>query len=88
MAASVVVNGTDAYQTAALAGLGIIQVPALGIQSLIAQGRLVSVMEQWTAEPMPVSLLYANRRQLAPRVLACMDWLALILAPHLSAGAS
>ncbi len=82
MAASVIVNGTDAYQSAALAGLGIIQVPALGIRSLIAEGRLVSVMEPWTAEPMPVSLLYANRRQLAPRVLAIMDWLALVLAPH------
>lgn len=82
VAASVVVNGTDAYQSAALAGLGIIQVPALGIRTLIAQGRLVSVMEDWTAEPMPVSLLYANRRQLAPRVLAIMDWLAAILAPH------
>jgi DNA-binding transcriptional LysR family regulator len=86
MAASVVVNGTDAYQTAALAGLGIIQVPALGIRSLIAQCSLVSVMEPWTAEPMPVSVLYANRRQLAPRVLACIEWLALILAPHLSPG--
>ena len=83
VAASVIVNGTDAYQSAALAGLGIIQVPALGIRPLIAQGRLVSVMEGWTAEAMPVSLLYANRRQLAPRVLAIMDWLTLVLAPHM-----
>ncbi len=83
VAASVIVNGTDAYQGAALAGLGIIQVPALGIRTLIAQGRLVSVMEQWSAAPMPVSLLYANRRQLAPRVLAIMDWLALVLSPHI-----
>jgi DNA-binding transcriptional LysR family regulator len=86
VSAAVVVNGTDAYQAAALAGLGMIQVPALGILSLVAQGRLVRVMEQWTAEPMPVSLLYANRRQLAPRVLAFMDWLEQVLAPHLSAG--
>ena len=84
--ASLVVNGTDAYQSAALAGLGLIQVPALGIAPLIAQGRLVSVMEQLTAEPMPVSLLYANRRQLAPRVLAIMDWLANVLKSHVVAG--
>jgi DNA-binding transcriptional LysR family regulator len=85
VAASLVVNGTDAYQSAALAGLGLIQVPALGIAPLIAQGRLVSVMEGFTAEPMPVSLLYANRRQLAPRVLAIMDWLADVLATHVVA---
>ncbi len=85
VAASLVVNGTDAYQSAALAGLGLIQVPALGIAPLIAQGRLVSVMEEFTAEPMPVSLLYANRRQLAPRVLAIMDWLADVLEPHVAA---
>lgn len=68
MAASVMVNGTDAYQAGALAGLGMIQAPVLGLQRLFDRGLLVPVLPELTACPMPVSLLYANRRQLAPRV--------------------
>ena len=83
MPAAVSVNGTDAYQAAALAGLGLIQAPTLGLRRLLAQGALVLVMPEFTAAPMPVSLLYANRRQLAPRVQAVMAWLTELLTPYL-----
>jgi DNA-binding transcriptional LysR family regulator len=82
--AAVTVNGTDAYQAAALAGLGIIQAPTFGTRALVAAGTLVEVMPAFTAPPMPVSLLYADRRQLAPRVQAVMAWLTQILAPVLA----
>lgn len=83
MASVVAVNGTDAYCTAALAGLGIIQTPVPGMQMSLAQGDLVSVLPEWTARPLPVNLLYANRRQLAPRVQAVMAWLTEVLTPYL-----
>ena len=83
MPSVVSVNGTDAYQAAALAGLGLIQAPTLGLQRPLAQGSLVLVMPGFTARPMPVSLMYANRRQLAPRVQAVMSWLTDILMPYL-----
>ena len=82
MQAAVAVNGTDAYQAAALAGLGIIQAPSLGLRSAFERGLLIPVMPAFTACPMPVSLLYANR-QLAPRVQAVMAWLADIVVPYL-----
>lgn len=85
MAASVIVNGTDAYEAAAIAGLGIIQVPELGLQHLLDSGALVSIMPEMAAPPMPVHLLYANRRHLAPRVQAVMAWLAEVISPHLGA---
>lgn len=85
MRAQVTVNGTDAYQAAALAGLGLIQAPALGIDALIAAGDLVAVLPEWHAPAMPVSLMLPNRRQLAPRVQAVMAWLTQVIAPHLSA---
>ena len=84
MAASVSVNGTDAYQAAALAGLGIIQAPASGLRRLFATGALVEVLPALTAPPLPVSLLVANRRQLAPRVQAVMAWLTEVLASYLA----
>jgi DNA-binding transcriptional LysR family regulator len=84
MRASVTVNGTEAYQAAALAGLGLIQAPALGTDALLAAGALVEVLPDHIAPAMPVSLMVPNRRQLAPRVQAVMGWLTDVLAPHLS----
>lgn len=82
MRGSVTVNNSDAYQAACLAGLGLIQVPVLGVRELIDQGLLVQVLPAFTAESMPVSLLVANRRNLAKRVQALMAWLAQTLGPH------
>jgi DNA-binding transcriptional LysR family regulator len=79
----VTVNSTDAYEAACLAGLGLIQAPALGLQPLVAQGLLVQVMPQLTGEPMPVSLLYPNRRNLSKRVQAMLGWLAEVLGSSL-----
>ncbi|SHM72019.1 LysR substrate-binding domain-containing protein [Rhizobacter sp. OV335] len=83
MRSTVVVNGTDAYQAACLAGLGLIQAPLLGARRLIEQGLLAEVMPEFVASPMPVSLLYPNRRQLAPRVQAVLNWIAQVVEPQL-----
>jgi DNA-binding transcriptional LysR family regulator len=77
------VNSVDAYEAGCLAGLGIIQAPRVGIQPLIEQGRLVEVLPQYRAEPMPVSLLYAQRRNLSARVQIFMDWLSNIMVSYL-----
>ena len=84
MRAHVTVNGTEAYQAAALAGLGLIQAPRLGSDALVAAGRLVEVLPEFNAPAMPVSLMVPHRRQLPPRVQAVMAWLTQVLAPHLS----
>ncbi len=87
MRAQVTVNGTDAYQAAALAGLGLIQSPAFGTEALVASGQLVEVLPAWVAPPMPVSLMLPHRRQLAPRVRAVMAWLTQLISPALSLAA-
>lgn len=83
MEAVLTVNSVEAYQEGCLAGLGIIQAPRLGMESLIKQGRLVEILPQYRAEPMPISLLYAQRRNLSARVQVFMDWLRGIMAPYL-----
>jgi DNA-binding transcriptional LysR family regulator len=87
MRAHVTVNGTDAYQAAAVAGLGLIQAPAFGTEALIAAGQLVEVLPDFVAPAMPVSLMLPNRRQLAPRVQAVMAWLTQVIAPLLAPSA-
>lgn len=77
------VNNTEAYTTACLAGLGLIQSPVASLQPWIEQGQLVEVLPQFPAEPMPLSILYANRRNLPGRVREFMGWLEGLLAPYL-----
>lgn len=79
------VNSTESYQAACLAGLGLIQAPAAGLRPLIERGLLVEVMPRCHAPSLPVSLLYANRRNLPKRVQVFMGWLAQILTPYLEA---
>jgi len=40
-------------------------------------------MPEFTAAPMPVSLLYPHRRQLAPRVQAILSWITQVVEPYL-----
>ena len=85
---AIAVNNSDAYQSACLAGLGIIQVPEHGVRDLLDQGRLVEVLPDFCAAPMPISMLYANRRHLPKRTQLFMQWVADVLvfdyAPYAS----
>jgi DNA-binding transcriptional LysR family regulator len=68
------------YTAAALAGLGIVQVPRYRIREQLANGELCVVLPAHPPPPMPVSVLYPQNRQLSPRVRAFVDWLAQVLA--------
>ena len=83
MRGAITVNSGEAYSAAALAGLGIIQVPRLGARVALAAGTLVEILPECVAEAMPVTLLYAQRRHLPRRVAAFMDWLAALVTPEL-----
>ena len=79
MPSNLAVNGTDAYLDACLSGLGIAQIPTIGVENLIEEGLLIKVLPQYEAEPMPVSLLYPSRRQPPKRLIVFMDWLQSIM---------
>lgn len=76
------VNSTETYQAACLAGLGIIQVPRIGVKTLLKQKSLIEILPQHRAEPMPVSLLYPHRRNLSRRVHLFMEWLTRALKSY------
>ncbi len=83
MAGVLTVNNVGAYRAACLAGLGIVQAPAVGLQTLIAEGKVVEILPRWRPPPMPVAILYAHRRGLTRRLRAFMDWIDETLAPYL-----
>jgi len=80
---TITVNSTESYTVACLSGLGIIQVPATGIKHYLASGQLVSILPQFRAPPMPVSLVYPHRRHLSRRVKLFMDWLSEIMQHYI-----
>lgn len=77
------VNNSEAYTSACLAGLGIVQSPEPAMRHYLAKGQLVEVLPAYRPAPMPVSLIYANRRHLPQRVQVFMDWIAALLQPDL-----
>ena len=85
MPGALTVNNSDAYYGACLAGLGMIQVPDAGVRAALDNGQLIELMPQYRAAPMPVSLVYANRRHQPRRVQVFMNWLEAIIRPRLIA---
>ena len=79
----VAVNNVETYIACALAGLGLIQVPAYDVQEHLAQGELVEVLHAWPALAMPVHLVYPHRRHRSRRVQVFSGWLVEVLGPHL-----
>ena len=82
--ARVSVNHTDAYEVAALAGMGIVQAPCVGMRAAVAEGRLVRVLPGFDAAPLPVQLVMSQRRHTPRRVRVFMDWLTALLGAHLA----
>lgn len=80
MPSSLAVNGTDAYLKACLSGLGIAQIPVIGVESFIQQGQLMAILPEYEAAPMPVSLLYPSRRLPPKRLVVFMTWLHTLIA--------
>lgn len=78
----ITVNSTETYQAACVAGLGIIQVPRVGVKAQLKNRSLVEILPQYRAEPMPISLLYPHRRNLSRRVHLFMEWLTEILKSY------
>lgn len=83
MRSRITVNNTDAYRAACVAGLGIMQAPWLGARQLVYEGKLVEVLKDFRAPPIPVSVLYPHRRNLSKRVRIFMDWLSELIGREL-----
>ena len=84
MRCALTVNNTDAYRAACLAGLGIVQVPRLGVGEELDSGELVEVLPDHRCPPMPVTLLHPHSTNLPTRVRAVTRWIADVLTPHLA----
>jgi DNA-binding transcriptional LysR family regulator len=83
MTAAITVNNTDVLHESGLAGMGIMQLPLLGVAADLGNGTLVDILPQYRPQPMPLSLVYPHRRHLSRRLRIFMDWLEEEVRVHL-----
>jgi DNA-binding transcriptional LysR family regulator len=81
MRSQITVNTADAYQSACLAGMGIIQTPRWGT---LPRPDLVEILPEHPCAPMPVSLVHAHGRNVPKRVRAVMNWIEELIVPRLA----
>jgi LysR family transcriptional regulator, regulator for bpeEF and oprC len=74
------VNDSRTYMTAALAGLGLAQVPIFMAREPLAKGELVQTLTEWTRESLPLYVVYPPNRHLSNKVRVFVDWLVKLLA--------
>lgn len=71
-----VTRGMVMLRTAALAGVGIVQLPRMLMREELARGSLVPVLPEWAPRPEIVHAVFASRRGQLPAVRALLDFLA------------
>lgn len=69
-------RGMLALRAAAVAGVGVVQLPMLMIPGQLARGELVRVIPDWQPRRDIVHAVFASRRGLLPSVRALIDFLA------------
>lgn len=72
-------NSAEGYIASALAGMGLIQIPAYDVAHHLAAGELVEVMPRHRAEPMPMHLLFPGTPRTLRRLTVFADWLEGVL---------
>jgi DNA-binding transcriptional LysR family regulator len=72
---SLTVNDPSLALRAALDGMGIVQLPELSVAPLVAEGRLVRLLSDWSPRRTEFSLFYSSRRHLPVKVRALVDFL-------------
>ncbi len=72
---SLILNETSLMAPALLDGVGIAQLPRAYVANAIADGRLVSLIEEWQPSGAPFALYYSSRRQTPAALQALIDFL-------------
>jgi DNA-binding transcriptional LysR family regulator len=73
-------NNSDTMHDLARLGFGLIQAPRYRFQQDFDDGVLVEVLKNYPPTPTPLSALYPQNRQLAPRLRVFLNWAAGIFA--------
>ncbi len=70
------VNDGNVYMTAALIGLGVIQIPTFMGHPHLETGALVPVLTDWAVPSIPLHVVYPPNRHLSNRLRVFVDWIS------------
>ena len=73
------VNDARSYVNAAIGGLGVAVAPGFMINAALESGALLDVLPEWRIEPVPLYIVYPQRRHLSNKVRVFVDWLAKLM---------
>lgn len=76
------VNNAESYIACAVAGMGLIQIPAYDVARDILKGDLIEVMPAFRPAPMPMHLLFPGPARALPRLTSFADWIGRVLRQH------
>jgi len=70
------VNDHDAYVIAGVTSLGIVKVAHYVARPYLESGHLTQVLTDWTAEQLPIAVMYPQSRHLSAKVRIFVDWVS------------
>ncbi|MDC8758164.1 LysR family transcriptional regulator [Janthinobacterium fluminis] len=78
----IALNDANTYMAAGLAGLGIMQMLNFTVLPYVADGRLETLLDDWTTDPFPVHVVYPQNRHLSAKVRVFVEWIAEVFSNH------
>lgn len=82
VASRLVLNDSNAYIDAVVAGLGIGRLPTYMFRQYPQCDAIELLMCDWLSDPIPFHVVYPSNRHLSSKVRVFVDWVAEILATH------
>ena len=79
----IIVDNAESYIAACLAGLGLIQVPTYDVQHHLREERLVEVLPDHRAAPMPLTILYPHRHHRSHLLRVFIAWVETLLSEEI-----
>jgi LysR family transcriptional regulator for bpeEF and oprC len=82
LAGHIALNDSNAYISAGLAGLGVMQMLNFTAQPYLDDGRLERLLPDWSSDPLPVHVVYPQNRHLSAKVRVFVEWVAELFSNH------
>ncbi len=71
-----VVDDGNAYVSAGVAGLGVVQLPTYMAQPQVESGTLIPLFGEWHMDPLPIYIAFHPNRHVSAKLRVFIDWVA------------